>query len=91
MYASITDSGSSHIRSSPSCIQIAWSQRSLIDCSAWETRTTVRSCSQSLRMRRNDLRLNRASPTDSASSMSRMSGSMFTATLNARRPYMPDE
>ena len=36
-----------------------------------------------------DLRRKRASPTDSASSMSRMSGSMLTATENASRPYMP--
>src|SRR3954464_14497600 len=37
------------------------------------------------------LYLNRASPAERASSTSRMSGSMFTATANARRPYMPDE
>jgi hypothetical protein len=51
----------------------------------------VRASPHSSRILSNDLRLKRASPTARASSMSRMSGSMLTATENARRPYMPDE
>ena len=70
---------------------MAWSARSWIVPSAWETSTTVRSSEHSSRILRAHFRRNRASPTDSASSMSRMSGSIITATANASRPYMPDE
>ena len=59
--------------------------------SACETSTTVRSSLHSSRILRAHLRRNFASPTDSASSISRMSGSIITATENASRPYMPDE
>src|SRR4051794_4444036 len=58
---------------------------------AWLTIRIVPACPHSSRMRSKDFALKRASPTDRASSMSRMSGSMFTATENASRPYMPDE
>ena len=72
-------------------IQIASSQSFSTLPSAWVTSRIVRSCRHSLRIRLKDLRRKRASPTDSASSMIRMSGSMVTATAKASRPYMPDE
>ena len=58
--------------------------------SAWLTSTIVCAWLQSSRILFADLRRKRASPTDSASSISRMSGSMLTATENASRPYMPE-
>ena len=90
MYASTTASGSSHIRITPRSSQIAWSQSSRIDPRACETSTIVCACEHSSFILFADLRRKRASPTDSASSISRMSGSMLTATENASRPYMPE-
>jgi hypothetical protein len=75
----------------PLSIQIASSHSFSMLPSAWLTSRIVRSSLQSSRILSNDLRRKRASPTDSASSMIRMSGCMVTATANARRPYMPDE
>src|SRR3954464_6626602 len=57
----------------------------------WLTSTIVRASPHSSRIFSNDLRRKRASPTESASSISRMSGSMLTATENASRPYIPEE
>src|SRR3954470_20813352 len=67
------------------------SQSFSIVASAWLTSRIVRSSWQSRRIRSNDLRRKRASPTDRASSMIRMSGCMVIATAKASRPYMPDE
>jgi hypothetical protein len=51
----------------------------------------VRASAQSSRIFANDFALNFASPVDSASSINKMSGSMCTATENAKRPNIPDE
>ena len=80
-----------NIISCPSCSQMISSQSLRMFFREWLTMRIVPACPQSSRILSNDLRRKRASPTESASSMSRMSGSMFTATEKARRPYMPDE
>src|SRR5918996_4109196 len=91
LYSSITVSGSSRIAIRPSCIQMISVQSLRSAFRPWLTMKIVPACEHSSRILSNDLRLKRASPTESASSMSRMSGSMFTATEKASRPYIPDE
>ena len=56
-----------------------------------DTNTTVLPLRTSASIRSSDLRWNDASPTDSTSSTSRMSGSMCAATAKPSRAYMPDE
>ena len=91
MYASATSSGCPRIISRPLCIQRQSLHRSFIEPSEWLTRNIARAVSMISAILAWALTRNCASPADSASSISRMSGSMCTATENASRENMPEE
>ncbi len=87
----VTRTASSHMRMRPPSSHSAFEHSACTWYMACEQNKIVAPPSLRGMMRSNDLRANAPSPTDSASSITKMSGSTLVATANARRTNMPLE
>ena len=90
-YALVTSAAEPIMRSVPPSIHRAREHSASTWYIEWEQNRIVLPASLSPMMRSNDLRAKAPSPTDSASSITKMSGSTLVATAKASRMYMPLE